>query len=107
MTITKAYGLKTNLVTIVHSGTEEGGSSSSRKTRGSSYMNKLIKKHKDGTKESVTIEPDGTIVGEVGTSCRSYISNGIVAKSRVTITYDNWKVIIPKELRDLVWDETM
>ncbi|KAL9674444.1 hypothetical protein QQ045_030716 [Rhodiola kirilowii] len=67
-------------------------------------MKKLIEKHNDGTMETVTIEADGTIGGPVRTSFRSYI--GTVAKSRVLITYENWK-LVTKELRDTVWDETL
>ncbi|KAL9673855.1 hypothetical protein QQ045_030117 [Rhodiola kirilowii] len=77
---------------VSKSGTE-GGSSSSRKSTGPTSMTNFIDQHKDGTKEQVMIEADGTIAGTV-------------AKSRVPITYETWK-LVPKELRDTVWDETL
>ncbi|KAL9659674.1 hypothetical protein QQ045_024482 [Rhodiola kirilowii] len=62
---------------MVHpAGNDEVASSSTRKSRGPTLMQTLIDKHnKDGTKEPVTIENDGTIAGEVGKSFRSYIGN--------------------------------
>ncbi|KAL9688257.1 hypothetical protein QQ045_032676 [Rhodiola kirilowii] len=89
---------------MVSKGSMESDSSSNRKKRGPTCMKNFIEQHKDGTKVQVTIEADGTIGGEVRTSFRTYI--GTVAKSRIPITYKNWK-LVPKELRETVWEETL
>ncbi|KAL9661478.1 hypothetical protein QQ045_026302 [Rhodiola kirilowii] len=77
----------------------ENAGSSTRKKRGRTCMNKLIQRHKNaGTKESITVDEEGNIAGDVSISFRTYI--GIVVKSRIPITYITWK-LVPLEHRDM------
>ncbi|KAL9659572.1 hypothetical protein QQ045_024379 [Rhodiola kirilowii] len=59
----------------------------------------MDERHKEaGTKKLVTLEGGGTIAGEVSTSFKTYL--GIVARSRVPITYGTWK-LVHGERRDM------
>lgn len=78
-------------------------SGKSRQKKGPVYMSKLIKKHTlNGTKITVNFDQKKRPIGNDGVVWRSFL--GMVARSRVPITYSDWRKV-PNHYKETLWRE--
>ncbi|KAL9668262.1 hypothetical protein QQ045_002641 [Rhodiola kirilowii] len=76
-------------------------SRTSRHKKGPVYMAKLIKQHTAaGTKLTINFDRKGNPKGKKGDTWRSFL--GMVARSRVPITYPDWRKV-PDHYKITLW----
>ncbi|KAL9677957.1 hypothetical protein QQ045_015795 [Rhodiola kirilowii] len=72
-----------------------------RHNKGPVYMAKLIKQHiVAGTKITINFDSKGNPKGKKGDTWRSFL--GIMARSRVLITYNDWRKV-PDHYKETLW----
>ncbi|KAL9673219.1 hypothetical protein QQ045_029473 [Rhodiola kirilowii] len=72
-----------------------------RHKKGPVYMAKLIKQHTvAGTKITINFDSKGNLRGKKGDTWRSFF--GMVARSRIPITYNDWRKV-PDHYKETLW----